>query len=43
VGGITDGAAGAMTIDLTGSVNAGNTGSGNIKLNHTGTNGIRRR
>jgi filamentous hemagglutinin family protein len=40
VGGITDGAAGAMTIDLTGSVNAGNTGSGNIRLNHAGTSGI---
>ena len=40
VGGINDGAAGAMTIDLTGSVNAGNSGSGNIKLKHTGTNNV---
>jgi filamentous hemagglutinin family protein len=40
VGGITNNAIGAMAIDLTGSVNAGNTGSGNIKLSHIGTNGI---
>jgi hypothetical protein len=40
VGGIANSTSGAMAIDLTGSVNAGNTGSGNIKLSHIGTNGI---
>jgi filamentous hemagglutinin family protein len=40
VGGIANSASGAMAIDLTGSINAGNTGSGHIKLSHTGTSGI---